>query len=119
MKTLFSAATLCMALTTGSAQADVLCRIGSIWCSTTAYPCEDIEVPDGYRCFSHAMPAEMKLAADLGELSRLAGDGKPILLERKSGRARGNIVVPEAKARACPPVCMEPPIVVEPPVDPN
>lgn len=93
--------TLPMALFAGAAaHADVICGPNGWSCHTTAYPCEDIEVPSGSRCFGIA-PQGAIMAKDREAM--LVLDGK-IASQHEAAEAmrrkpKMHVILPDPKVK--------------------
>lgn len=97
------------------AGADVLCGPNGWSCTTTAYPCEDIEVPEGSRCFGGLMPQGAIEAKDIKSMLALDAEiaKNPDLVKTHRRKPKVSIILPDPKIQkssGCPPVCLEKPV---------
>lgn len=105
-----------LAVIGNTAAADVLCQTGTIWCHTTAYPCDDIEIPEGYHCFAQiSAPEDMTLLHDPQLFAARVGLDDIGILQPKTVAPRVSTQVltePAALAcRGCAAPQVEPPVI--------
>jgi hypothetical protein len=79
-----------------AASASVICGPNGWSCYTTAYPCEDLEVPSGSRCFGIAPPAVV-MAKDMKSMLSLDADIQSGKVARPNGVITGSGVGSEAQ----------------------
>lgn len=117
---------LAMSSVGGPVSADVMCRVGSIWCRVTAYPCDILEIPEGYVCYEHAnMPDDRKVIDGPGAVAdtvdvEVTREVEPKLREDAQIKPALGLTDQKAMIAETCPTCLPPDVeapVIEVPLD--